>query len=62
MENKPREDVKGVELVEISSNTFKTTLTPSNIKVVFMQTRIWPLDYDALLHDMDCSQAFDANG
>lgn len=56
------EEVKGFELDELASKAFKRALTPSNIKVGFRRTGIWPLNYDALLHDMACIQAFDVHG
>ena len=40
----------------------KRALTPSNIMAGFRRTDIWPLNYDALIHDMACSQAFDIDG
>jgi len=58
----PGVEVKRFELVELASKPFKRALTPSNIKVGFRRTRIWPLNYDALMHDIGYSQAFHVDG
>lgn len=55
-------EVKMFELTELASKSFKRALTPSNIKATFRRTCIWPLNYDALIHDTGCSQAFDVDG
>lgn len=53
---------KSFELPELASKAFKRVLTTSNIKARFRRIGIWPINYDALLHDMACSQAFDIHG
>ncbi|KAH9292356.1 hypothetical protein KI387_042456 [Taxus chinensis] len=55
-------DVKRNDIVELASRALKKALTPSNIIVGFKRTGIWPLNYDALVNDMACSQAFDMQG
>ncbi|KAH9325368.1 hypothetical protein KI387_005546 [Taxus chinensis] len=55
-------DVKRNDIVELASRALKKAQTPSNIIAGFKRTGIWPLNYDALLNDMACSQAFDMQG
>lgn len=55
MENNVGVRVKRFELVELASEALKRALTPSNIKVRFRRTGIWPLNVDALVHDTCCS-------
>jgi len=62
MENNPRVKVKRFELAELASKAFKRALIPSNINAGFRRTRIWPLNYDALMHDTGCSKAFHMDG
>ena len=62
MAKNPRLEVKRAELAKLASKAFKRALTPLNIMVGFRQIGIWPLNYDALIHDMACSQAFDIDG
>ena len=62
MEKNPGVEVKRFELAELASKAFKRALTPSNIKVGFRRTGIWPLNFDALMHDTSCSQAFEVEG
>lgn len=54
-------EVKRFELAKLASIAFKRDLT-SNIKVRFKRTRIFPSNYDALIHDTGYSQTFDADG
>ena len=61
MAKNPRIELKRVELTKLVSKYFKRDLTPSNIKVGFKWTGIWPLNPNALLHDTICSQAFDVH-
>ena len=61
MEKNPGVKVKKFELLEISSNALRRVLTPSNIKDGFRCTGIWPLDYDAILHEMACGQDFEVH-
>ena len=62
MEMNPGIEVKIFELAEVTSKALKMGLTLSNIKVGFRKIGIWPLNYDILIHDMACSQAFDVHG
>ena len=62
MAKNPGVEVKRFELAELASKAFKRALTPSNIKAGFRRTGIWPLNYDALMHDTGCSQAFHVDG
>ncbi|KAH9291763.1 hypothetical protein KI387_043047 [Taxus chinensis] len=55
-------DVKRSDIAELASRALKKAQTPSNIIAGFKRTGIWPLNYDALLNDMACSQAFDMQG
>ncbi|KAH9293068.1 hypothetical protein KI387_041722, partial [Taxus chinensis] len=55
-------DVKRNDIVELASRALKKALTPSNIIAGFKRTGIWPLNYDALINDMACNQAFDMQG
>ena len=55
-------ELKRFELVELASKALKRALTPSNIKVGFMSTSIWPLNVDYLVHDTCCGQAFYVEG
>ena len=55
-------EVKRFELVELASRAFTRALTPTNIKDGFRHTGIWPLNYDALMHDIGCSEAFHVGG
>ncbi|KAH9292571.1 hypothetical protein KI387_042243, partial [Taxus chinensis] len=55
-------EVKRFELAELASRALQKALTPSNIIAGFKRTGIWPLNYDALINDMACSQAFDIQG
>jgi len=50
--------VKIFELVGLARKEFKMTLRPSNIKSGFRRTRIWPLNFHALINDTSCSHAF----
>ena len=50
-------EVKRFELVELVSGSFTSALTTTNIKANFKWTRIWPLNYDSIMHDTRCSQA-----
>ncbi|KAH9292979.1 hypothetical protein KI387_041835, partial [Taxus chinensis] len=52
-------DVKRNDIDELASRALKKALTPSNIITGFKRTGIWPLNYDALVNDMACNQAFD---
>ena len=58
MEKNPGVEVKRFDLAELVSKAFKRALTPSNIKDGFRRIDIWPLNFDALMHDTSCSQAF----
>ena len=62
MEKNPGIEVKREELAELATKTFKRALTPSNIMVGYRWTDIQPLNCDALIHDMACSQAFGNDG
>ena len=55
MEKKPGIEVKRFKLAELASKAFARVLTTSNIKDGFRRTGIWPLNSDALQHDMGCS-------
>ena len=55
-------EVNRFELVDLTSKAFKRDLTSSNIKVGFTRIGIWPLNYDALMHDISCNWAFDVDG
>ncbi|KAH9329364.1 hypothetical protein KI387_001472 [Taxus chinensis] len=55
-------DVKRNDTAELASRALKKSQTPSNIITGFKRTGIWSLNYDALLNDMACSQAFDMQG
>ena len=62
MEKNQGVEVKRFELEEIASKSFKRALTPSNIKAGFRRKIIWPLNYDALMHDTSCSHSFHVDG
>ena len=55
-------EVKRFDLAELASRDFTRALTPTNIKDGFRQTRIWPLNYDALMHDVGCRKSFHVDG
>lgn len=59
MDTNPRIVEKRSKLAKLISATIQNVVTISNIKVGFKLTWIWPLNYDVLLNDMACIQAFD---
>ena len=61
MEKNPRREVKRFGLTELTSTSFKRALTPLTIKVISRRTGIWPLNLDAILHDIVCIQDFDVH-
>ena len=54
--------MKRIEIQELASKSFKRDFRPPNIKVGFRRNGIWPQNYDALMHDIGCSQDFHVNG
>ena len=54
----PQIDIGHEELTTLSSKESKLALTPGNIMSGFYGTRVWPLNKDALVHDMGPRECF----